>query len=135
MDGLRPSKPIEKLLVLWYNRVNQRKGVNTIYNYNLTVHIDEDNITSMPALLNALTALPHPIAPTYNEELNELIVLCEVSYVADVEHVLAPYVWAELSWVISSAISLFGRSTSKDRNKKTIDKYIYIWYNIYRKYK
>lgn len=63
-----------------------------MHNYNLTVHIDEDNITSMPALLNALTALPHPIAPTYNEELNELIVLCEASYVADVERVLAPYV-------------------------------------------
>ena len=63
-----------------------------MYNHNLTVYIDEDNITSIPALLDTLTALPHPIAPTYNEELNELIVLCEVSYVADVEHVLAPYV-------------------------------------------
>ena len=63
-----------------------------MYSYNLTVHIDEDNITSIPALLGALTALPHPIAPIYNEELNELIVLCEVSYVADVERVLAPYV-------------------------------------------
>lgn len=62
-----------------------------MYSYNLTVHIDEDNITSMPALLDTLTALPHPIAPIYNEELNELIVLCELSYVADVERVLAPY--------------------------------------------
>lgn len=63
-----------------------------MYSYNLTVHIDEDNITSIPALLDALTALPHLIVPIYNRELNELIVLCEVSYVADVERILAPYV-------------------------------------------
>lgn len=61
-------------------------------NYNLTVHIDEDNITSIPALLNTLTTLPYPVAPTYNEELSELIVLCEVSHAADVERILAPYV-------------------------------------------
>lgn len=61
-------------------------------NYNLTVHIDEDNITSIPTLLNTLTTLPYPVAPTYNEELSELIVLCEVSHAADVERILAPYV-------------------------------------------
>lgn len=60
--------------------------------HNLTVHIDEDNITSIPTLLNTLTTLPYLVAPIYNEELNELIVLCEVSHAADVERILAPYV-------------------------------------------
>lgn len=60
--------------------------------HNLTVHIDEDNIALIPALLNTLTTLPYPTAPRYNAVLNELTVLCELSHVADVERILAPYV-------------------------------------------
>lgn len=60
--------------------------------YNLTVHIDEDNITSIPALLNTLITLPYPTAPHYNAVLNELTVLCKLSHAADVERILAPYV-------------------------------------------
>lgn len=61
-------------------------------NYCLTIHIDEDNIAAIPALLETLLNLPYPTAPRYNEELNELTVLCEVSHAADVERILAPYV-------------------------------------------
>lgn len=64
-------------------------------NYCLTIHIDEDNITAIPALLETLRNLPYPTAPRYNKglgELNELTVLCEVSHAADVERILAPYV-------------------------------------------
>lgn len=61
-------------------------------NYCLTVHIDESNLTVIPELLSTLLSLPYLTAPRYNEELNELTVLCEVSHAADVERVLAPYV-------------------------------------------
>ena len=61
-------------------------------NYCLTVHIDEDNMTAIPTLLETLRNLPYLTAPRYNAELNELTVLCEVSHAADVERILAPYV-------------------------------------------
>lgn len=61
-------------------------------NYCLTIHIDEDNATDIPTLLETLRNLPYPTAPRYNVMLNELTVLCEVSHAADVERVLAPYV-------------------------------------------
>lgn len=60
--------------------------------HNLTVYINEDNITLIPALLNTLTTLPYPTAPRYNAVLNELTVLCELSHAADVERILAPYI-------------------------------------------
>ena len=61
-------------------------------NYCLTIHIDEDNATAIPTLLEALCNLPYPTAPRYNVMLNELTVLCEVNHAADVERILAPYV-------------------------------------------
>ena len=60
--------------------------------YNLTIHIDEDNIAAIPALVNTLLNLPYRTGARFNEELNELTVLCEVSHAADVERILAPYV-------------------------------------------
>lgn len=60
--------------------------------YNLTVKIDNDNVASIADLLEELLSLPYAVAPRYNEELNELTILCEVTHAADVERILAPYV-------------------------------------------
>jgi hypothetical protein len=57
--------------------------------YNLTIPLDPNTIDEVVA---ALSALPFPIAPRINMELQELTVLCEVSHAADVERTLAPYV-------------------------------------------
>ena len=60
--------------------------------YNLTIHIDADSLHLMSELLCTLINLPYPTVPRYNEELNELTVLCELNHAADVERILAPYV-------------------------------------------
>lgn len=57
--------------------------------YNLTIPLDPNTIDEAVA---ALSALPFPIAPRINMELQELTVLCELSHAADVECILAPYV-------------------------------------------
>lgn len=57
--------------------------------YNLTIPLDPDTINEAIA---ALSALPFPVAPIINTELQELTVLCELSRAAAVERVLAPYV-------------------------------------------
>lgn len=60
--------------------------------YNLTVKIEEYRWGTLPDILNKLSELPYAVAPRYNEELNELTVLCEVTHAADIERILAPYV-------------------------------------------
>lgn len=60
--------------------------------YNLTVTIKECRWGILPNILDKLSELPYAVAPRYNEELNELTVLCEVTHAADVERILAPYV-------------------------------------------
>ena len=57
--------------------------------YNLTITLDPNTIDEVIA---ALSALPFPIAPRINMELQELTVLCELSRAVDVERALAPYV-------------------------------------------
>lgn len=57
--------------------------------HNLTIPLDPNTIDEVIA---ALSALPFPIAPRINMELQELTVLCELSRAAAVERVLAPYV-------------------------------------------
>lgn len=57
--------------------------------HNLTIPLDPNTINEA---ITALTALPFPIAPIINTELQELTILCELSRAAAVECVLAPYV-------------------------------------------
>lgn len=57
--------------------------------YNLTLPITARTDSKV---IDELEALPFPIRIIFNNELNELTVLCEVSHAADVERILAPYV-------------------------------------------
>lgn len=57
--------------------------------YNLTLPITAETDSRV---VDELKALPFAIRVLFNIELNELIVLCEVSHAADVECILAPYV-------------------------------------------
>lgn len=57
--------------------------------YNLTIPFDIDNAI---LALDALIELPFPVRTTFNSELQELVVLCDVRHAADVERTLAPFV-------------------------------------------
>lgn len=57
--------------------------------YNLTIPFDIDNVI---LALDALIKLPFPVRTTINNELQELVVLCDVRHAADVERTLAPFV-------------------------------------------
>ena len=57
--------------------------------YNLTIPFDIDKVI---LALEALIALPFPVRTVFNNELQELAVLCDVRHAADVEHTLAPFV-------------------------------------------
>ena len=57
--------------------------------YNLTIPFDIDNVI---LALEALLELPFTVRTTINNELQELVVLCDVRHAADVERTLAPYV-------------------------------------------
>ena len=57
--------------------------------YNLTIPFDIDKVA---LALEALLELPFPVRTTFNNELQELVVLCDVRHAADVERTLAPYV-------------------------------------------
>lgn len=57
--------------------------------YNLTIPFDIDNVI---LALDALIKLPFPVRTTINNELQELVVLCDVRHAADVERTLALFV-------------------------------------------
>lgn len=57
--------------------------------YNLTIPFDIDNVI---LALDALIKLPFPVRTTINNELQELVVLCDVRHAADVARTLAPFV-------------------------------------------
>ena len=57
--------------------------------YNLTIPFDIDKVI---LALDALIKLPFPVRTTFNDELQELVVLCDVRHAADVERTLAPFV-------------------------------------------
>lgn len=57
--------------------------------YNLTIPFDIDKVI---LALDALIKLPFPVRTTFNNELQELVVLCDVRHAADVERTLAPFV-------------------------------------------
>lgn len=57
--------------------------------HNLTIPLDPETIQRAIATLSELT---FPIRLTVNNELQELVVLCDVRHAADVERTLAPFV-------------------------------------------
>lgn len=57
--------------------------------YNLTIPLDT---TTLQGAIAALSELTFPIRVTVNNELQELVVLCDVRHAADVERTLAPFV-------------------------------------------
>lgn len=57
--------------------------------YNLTIPLDT---TTLQGAIAALSELTFPIRVTVNNELQELVFLCDVRHAADVERTLAPFV-------------------------------------------
>lgn len=57
--------------------------------HNLTIPLDPETIQEA---ITALSELTFPIQLTVNNELQELVVLCDVRHAADVERTLALFV-------------------------------------------